>query len=68
VTGGGTVVFSSHVMEVVERLCSHVAILADGAIRLQGTLGSVRGERSLEDVFVQVVGGRIATGSELAWL
>jgi ABC-2 type transport system ATP-binding protein len=68
VTGGGTVVFSSHVMEVVERLCSHVAILADGAIRVHGTLTSVRGERSLEDVFVQVVGGRIATGSELAWL
>jgi ABC-2 type transport system ATP-binding protein len=68
VSGGGTVIFSSHVMEVVERLCSHVAILAGGQIRLHGTLGRVRGERSLEDVFVQVVGGRTATGSELAWL
>ena len=68
VSGGATVVFSSHVMEVVERLCSHVAILADGKIRLTGTLGQVRGDKSLEDVFVQVVGGRTATGSELAWL
>ena len=68
VAGGGTVVFSSHVMAVVERLCSHVAILADGTIRLCGTLAEVRGKRSLEDVFVQVVGGRTATGSELAWL
>jgi ABC-2 type transport system ATP-binding protein len=68
VAGGGTVVFSSHVMAVVERLCTHVAIMAEGSVRLQGTLGSVRGDRSLEDVFVQVVGGRIATGSELAWL
>jgi ABC-2 type transport system ATP-binding protein len=68
VAGGGTVVFSSHVMEVVERLCSHVAIMADGAIRAQGPLASVRGERSLEDVFVSVVGGRTSTGSELAWL
>jgi ABC-2 type transport system ATP-binding protein len=68
VAGGGTVVFSSHVMAVVERLCSHVAIMAEGSVRLQGTLESVRGARSLEDVFVQVVGGRIATGSELAWL
>jgi ABC-2 type transport system ATP-binding protein len=68
VAGGGTVVFSSHVMEVVQRLCSHVAILADGAIKLVGTLAEVRGERSLEDVFVQVVGGRIATGEELSWL
>jgi ABC-2 type transport system ATP-binding protein len=68
VAGGGTVVFSSHVMAVVERLCSHVAILAGGTIRLHGTLAQVRGERSLEDVFVEVVGGRTATGSELAWL
>jgi ABC-2 type transport system ATP-binding protein len=68
VAGGGTVVFSSHVMAVVERLCSHVAIMADGTIRLRGTLAEVRGERSLEDVFVEVVGGRTATGSELAWL
>lgn len=68
VSGGGTVIFSSHVMAVVERLCSHVAIMSDGVLRLHGTLASVRGDRSLEDVFVQVVGGRIATGSELAWL
>ncbi|GAA2578264.1 ABC transporter ATP-binding protein [Winogradskya consettensis] len=68
VTGGGTVVFSSHVMTVVERLCSHVAIMADGRIRVRGTLDEVRGDRSLEDVFVEVVGGRTATGSELSWL
>ncbi|MEH1126199.1 ABC transporter ATP-binding protein [Micromonospora sp. CPCC 206061] len=68
VAGGGTVIFSSHVMEVVERLCSHVAILADGAIKRVGTLDEVRGGRSLEDVFVEVVGGRTATGEELAWL
>jgi ABC-2 type transport system ATP-binding protein len=68
VGGGGTVVFSSHVMEVVERLCSHVAILADGVLRTVGTLDDVRGDRPLEDVFVEVVGGRTATGRELSWL
>ncbi|RKN46245.1 ABC transporter ATP-binding protein [Micromonospora endolithica] len=68
VTGGGTVVFSSHVMEVVERLCTHVAILAAGVIKRVGTLTEVRGDRSLEQVFVEVVGGRTATGEELAWL
>ncbi|SCL15556.1 ABC-2 type transport system ATP-binding protein [Micromonospora rhizosphaerae] len=68
VVGGGTVVFSSHVMEVVERLCSHVAILADGMIKRVGTLDQVRGARSLEEVFVEVVGGRTATGEELSWL
>ena len=54
VAGGGTVVFSSHVMEVVERLCSHVAILADGAIKRVGTLAEVRGDR--------VAGGRLRRG------
>ena len=68
VRGGGTVVFSSHVMEVVERLCSHVAILAEGRIKRVGTLDQVRGDRSLEEVFVEVVGGRTATGEELSWL
>ena len=68
VAGGGTVVFSSHVLEVVERLCSHVAIMSAGVLRRHGTLAEVRGGRPLQDVFVQVVGGRVATGSELAWL
>jgi ABC-2 type transport system ATP-binding protein len=68
VAGGGTVVFSSHVMEVVERLCDHVAIMSDGVLRVHGPLDSVRAGSSLEDVFVRVVGGRVATGSELAWL
>ena len=66
--GGGTVVFSSHVMEVVERLCTHAAILAGGTIRRVGTLDEVRQGRSLGEVFVEVVGGRVATGAELSWL
>ncbi len=68
VRGGGTVVFSSHVMEVVEKLCTHVAIMNEGQIRAVGTLDQVRAGRDLEDVFVAVVGGRTATGQELSWL
>ena len=68
VDGGGTVIFSSHVMELVEKLCTHVAILAEGRIKAVGTLDEVRGGRDLEDVFVKVVGGRVATGQELSWL
>jgi ABC-2 type transport system ATP-binding protein len=68
VHSGGTVIFSSHVMEVVEKLCTHVAILADGVIKSVGTLDEVRSGRDLESVFVDVVGGRIATGQELSWL
>ncbi|MBB5871115.1 ABC-2 type transport system ATP-binding protein [Allocatelliglobosispora scoriae] len=68
VTGGGTVIFSSHVMEVVERLCTHVAIMADGRIKTVGDLATVTGGRDLEEVFVEVVGGRTSTGEELSWL
>jgi ABC-2 type transport system ATP-binding protein len=68
VRGGGTVIFSSHVMEVVEKLCTHVAIISAGVLKTVGTLDEVRGGRELEDVFVEVVGGRTATGDELTWL
>src|SRR4051794_2563017 len=68
VSGGGTVIFSSHVLELVERLCTHVAILAEGRIKAVGPLDQVRGGRDLEDVFVATVGGRVATGEELSWL
>ena len=68
VHSGGTVIFSSHVMEVVEKLCTHIAILADGAIKAVGPLEAVRAGRDLEDVFVEIVGGRTATGQELSWL
>lgn len=68
VAGGGTVIFSSHVLDVVERLCSHAAILDQGTIKIEGTLDGIRGDRSLEEVFVAEVGGRTATGQELSWL
>ncbi len=68
VAGGGTVIFSSHVMEVVERLCSHVAILDRGRIRAVGTIDEVRDGRPLGERFVEIVGGRTSTGDELAWL
>src|SRR5205814_9810347 len=46
--GGATVVFSSHVMETVERLCDRVAIMSAGRIVAEGTLDEVRGGGSLE--------------------
>lgn len=64
---GGTVLFSSHVMEVVERLCDHVAIIAAGRILAAGPLDSLPAGR-LEDVFLHVVGGRGATDTDLSWL
>lgn len=54
---GATVFLTSHVLEVVERLCDRIAIINHGAIVKSGTLAELRsGGESLEDVFVRVVG------------
>ena len=64
---GGTVVLSSHVMDLVERICTDVAIIAAGVVRASGTLDDVRAGASLEDRFLDLVGG--STNVEgLAWL
>lgn len=58
VENGGTVIVSSHVMDLVQRMCDHVAIVAAGRVLAAGTVDEVRGEQSLEDRFVSLVGGR----------
>jgi ABC-2 type transport system ATP-binding protein len=66
--GGGTVVLSSHVMDTVERLCDHVAIVALGRIVRHGTVDEVRAGRRLEDVFIEAVGGGRDGSGRLGWL
>ena len=68
VAGGGTVVLSSHVMELVERLCDHVAVVSAGRVLAAGTLDEVRGGGTLEQRFVDLVGGRSVLPGSLAWL
>jgi ABC-2 type transport system ATP-binding protein len=65
---GGTVILSSHVMDLVQRLCDHVAIVASGQIRAVGTLDDVRAGMTLEERFVDLVGGQTEVGEGLAWL
>ena len=65
---GGTVVFSSHVMEVVERLCDRVGVMHQGRLIAEGSLDELRGGRRLEDVFVDLVGAHVADDGALAWL
>jgi ABC-2 type transport system ATP-binding protein len=67
VDGGGTVVLSSHVMDLVERICSDVAIIAGGSVRAAGPLEQVRAGLSLEDRFLDLVGGSTDVKG-LAWL
>lgn len=64
---GGTVVVSSHVMDLVQRMCDHVAIITDGQVKAAGTLDEVRAGATLEDRFVEIVGG-LPERSDLAWL
>jgi len=67
-SSGGTVILSSHVMDLVQRLCDRVAIVAAGQIRAVGTLDEVRSGMSLEERFVHLVGGASDVGEGLAWL
>ncbi|MGA3561895.1 ABC transporter ATP-binding protein [Melissospora conviva] len=68
VAAGGSVVFSSHVMPVVEQLCDHVAVVAGGRVVASGPLDEVRGGSTLEDRFVDLVGGQPVSAGELLWL
>jgi len=66
---GGTVVFSSHVMALVEGLCSHVAVMAGGRIIAAGELAAVRGDApSLDDAFMHLVGAGDVQEGGLSWL
>jgi ABC-2 type transport system ATP-binding protein len=67
VRSGGTVIVSSHVMDLVQRMCDHVAVIASGTVLAAGTVDAVRGDASLEDKFVELVGGR-NTAEGLSWL
>jgi ABC-2 type transport system ATP-binding protein len=65
---GSTVVFSSHAMELVDRLCDTVAVLHRGSIVAAGPIEQVRAGRSLEDAFLALVGAGDAGAEGLRWL
>lgn len=67
VSTGGTVIISSHVMELVEKMCSHVAIINEGHVAAAGTLEEVAQGKELEDRFMELVGGRHAA-ARIDWL
>ncbi len=51
---GGAIFFSTHVLEVAEKLCDKVAIIKAGRLVTSGTMEEVRGDTSLEDVFLEL--------------
>ena len=54
--GGGAIFFSTHVLEVAEKLCDNVAIIKNGKLIKSGTMEEVKGDTSLEDVFLELEG------------
>lgn len=85
---GATIFLTSHVLEIVERLCSHVGIISRGKLVAQGSLEELRagiearqgvagsaasgavadGKLTLEQIFLDIVGGSRQTDQELTWL
>ena len=53
---GGAIFFSTHVLEVAEKLCDKVAIIKGGRLIRSGTMEEVKGDESLEDVFLELEG------------
>ena len=68
VEGGGTVVLSRHVMELVESLCDRVAIVAEGRLLAHGALDEVRAGLTLQERFLTLVGAHDLGTETLAWL
>jgi ABC-2 type transport system ATP-binding protein len=84
ITRGATIFLTSHVLEIVERLCSHVAIIDRGALVAQGSLEELRAgveaqspagaemavgsKLTLEEIFLRTVGGTRSAEQELSWL
>jgi len=67
VDAGGTVLLSSHGMDLVQRICDSVAIIVGGIVLDSGPVDEVRGEKTLEDHFIELAGGRKAVEG-LEWL
>ena len=78
---GATIFLTSHVLEIVERLCSHVAIIHQGRLVANGSLENLRAgvastlpgaegnqRLTLEEIFLNIVGGDREQAQELSWL
>jgi ABC-2 type transport system ATP-binding protein len=78
ISHGGTVFLTSHVLEVVERLCTHIGIIQNGRLVASGSLEELRNgvqiaghdhsPLALEEIFLQVVGGAKQDADVLSWL
>ena len=71
VARGGTVFLTSHILEIVERLSTHIGVIAKGVLVAQGPIADLRAGRAaegtLEEIFIGLVGGE-RVGATLDWI
>jgi len=71
VARGGTIFLTSHILEIVERLSTHIGVIAAGRLAAQGPIGELRAGRAagatLEELFIGLVGGDASTSASLDW-
>jgi ABC-2 type transport system ATP-binding protein len=72
VARGGTIFLTSHILEIVERLSTHIAVIASGRLVAQGTIEELRagaaGGTTLEELFITLVGGDVRAPVGLDWI
>jgi ABC-2 type transport system ATP-binding protein len=72
VARGGTIFLTSHILEIVERLSTHIGVIAKGRLVAQGPIEALRtnaaGSRSLEELFITLVGGDNRATVALDWI
>lgn len=72
VSGGGTIFLTSHILEIVERLCDHIGVIQNGRLVAQGPMAELRagagGTKSLEELFLELVDSERAETPVLDWL
>lgn len=72
VSRGGTIFLTSHILEIVERLSTHIGVIAKGKLVAQGSIAELRaaagGAQTLEDLFIALVGGEARPQAMLDWI
>ena len=68
VARGSTVFLTSHVLEIVERLCNHVGIIVKGKLVEQAAMADIRATGTLEDRFLKVAGADAVAAPKISWL
>jgi ABC-2 type transport system ATP-binding protein len=72
VSRGGTIFLTSHILEIVERLSTHIGVIAHGKMVAQGPIGELRagggGGKSLEELFIGLVGGEAKAHAAFDWI